>query len=31
MLKKEIIVGHNYKLINKIGKGAFGEIYKCTH
>ena len=28
--KEQIILANKYQLINKIGKGAFGVIYKCV-
>ena len=28
---KEIIICKQYKLGQKLGKGAFGEIFKCQH
>jgi len=31
MKAREITIGKYYKLKKKIGKGAFGEIYKSVH
>lgn len=31
LLEQGLVVGKNYKLINKIGSGAFGEIWKAVN
>jgi serine/threonine protein kinase len=31
MMEQNQIVAENYKIISKLGKGAFGEIWKAIH